>query len=106
MVCVGGRRDSVRPRSSVSRAAVGARFTRKCRAFIVGLLRLFGAALERGAANERHAPWSLRHPRCGRSFRRPVLGFPDAVVGQGTQKELLADYGLDGPGIAERILNL
>ena len=32
-----------------------------------------------------------------------VLGFPDAVVGQGTQAELLADYGLDGPGIAARL---
>ena len=33
-----------------------------------------------------------------------VLGFPDAVVGQGTQAELLADYGLDGPGIAARLM--
>ncbi len=32
-----------------------------------------------------------------------VLGFPDAIVGQGTQKELLADYGLDGAGIAFRL---
>ena len=27
-----------------------------------------------------------------------------AVVGQGTQTELLADYGLDGPGIAARLM--
>ena len=32
-----------------------------------------------------------------------VLGFPDAIVGQGTQKELLADYGLDGISIAAKI---
>ena len=32
-----------------------------------------------------------------------VLGFPDTVVGQGTPKELLADYGLDGAAVAERI---
>ena len=29
-----------------------------------------------------------------------VLGFPDVLVGQGTQSELLADHGLDGPAVA------
>jgi 1-deoxy-D-xylulose-5-phosphate synthase len=32
-----------------------------------------------------------------------ILGFPDAIVGQGTQKELLSDYGLDGTSIAAKI---
>ncbi len=32
-----------------------------------------------------------------------VLGFPDTVIGQGTQRELFADYGLDGQGIADRL---
>ncbi len=32
-----------------------------------------------------------------------VFGFPDTIVGQGTQKELLADYGLDGISIAAKI---
>ena len=32
-----------------------------------------------------------------------VLGFPDSPVGQGTQRELLSDYGLDGPSVAQRI---
>lgn len=38
MVVVGGCRDSAWPRSSVSRAAVGERFTRKCRSFNDNLL--------------------------------------------------------------------
>ena len=35
-----------------------------------------------------------------------VLGFPDEIVGQGTQPELLSDYGLDGAAIAKRIMSL
>ena len=35
-----------------------------------------------------------------------VLGFPDVIVGQGTQKELLADYGLDGTAIAAIIKDI
>ena len=31
-----------------------------------------------------------------------VLGFPDEIVGQGTQTELLSDYGLDGAAIAAK----
>jgi 1-deoxy-D-xylulose-5-phosphate synthase len=32
-----------------------------------------------------------------------VLGFPDVLVDQGTQSELLADYGLTAPSVAKRI---
>ena len=32
-----------------------------------------------------------------------VLGFPDAIIGQGSQSELLADSGLDASSIAERV---
>ena len=32
-----------------------------------------------------------------------VLGFPDAIISQGTQKELLADHGLTGTAIAQQL---
>lgn len=35
-----------------------------------------------------------------------AFGFPDAPVGQGTQKELFADYGLDAQSIADAVFQL
>jgi hypothetical protein len=35
-----------------------------------------------------------------------VFGFPDTPVGQGTQAELIAEYGLDGESVAGSIAKI
>ena len=50
----------------------------------------FGSAVLETLASE-HLPGAL------------ILGLPDEILGQGTQKELLSDYGLDGAAIAAKI---